>query len=357
MGFEKYIADKSGLTCLLIVSFALLNIGAATDKRQKEKKLEVSAWLPCWFQSAAFESVKSNVAVFDEIRPFWYELGDDGEVIPSSASEFSAGEYSNQSICNYLTENNIKITPSITNQYNMLKVKVMLSDPLTQKRHINNILTVVEKGNFQGIEINYENMSAGDKDAFTEFVKDLSIAMHKKGKTLTVTLHPKSATYSGCQGDRAQDWLRLSEFVDTVSIMCYDYSHKSTKPGPVAPIWWVEDVISYAITIIPQEKIYLGIPNYGYDWSGGEAREVYYKDVIILKERYKVKQKWDKKHKAPFLKYIDKNGREHQIWFENKDSLLAKLGIAKKYNLKGISIWALGYEDPNMWRIIEKYLR
>ena len=34
----------------------------------------------------------------------------------------------------------------------------------------------------------------------------------------------------------------------------------------VAPINKVRQVVEYAVTQIPRDKIDLGIPNYGYDW-------------------------------------------------------------------------------------------
>ena len=38
-------------------------------------------------------------------------------------------------------------------------------------------------------------------------------------------------------------------------------------PMAVAPINKVREVLEYALTKIPSEKIHLGIPNYGYDWT------------------------------------------------------------------------------------------
>lgn len=332
----------------------LTNCGHTTERKlQSAHNLEIAAWLPWWFQSSAFESAKNNVEVFDEIKPFWYELGEAGAIVP--LSESTAEEYSNEAIHNFLIQNNIRVTVSITNNYNTLKTKLMLNNPHIKERHIRNIIELLKKNNFSGVEINYENMSPGDKDVFTQFIRDLSCALHKERKTLTLTLHPKSSHHPGNGGAKAQDWPELAKLADSFSIMCYDYSHKNTKPGPIAPIWWVEEVISYAVSIIPTEKICLGIPNYGYDWRKGEAKELYYEDIENLKKKYNTQVQWSEEDSVPFLKYKDKTGEEHQVWFEDKKSLLAKLDITQKYNLKGISVWTLGYDDPEMWQTIKKY--
>lgn len=38
-------------------------------------------------------------------------------------------------------------------------------------------------------------------------------------------------------------------------------------PMAVAPLPSVRRVLDYGVTAIPPEKIYMGMPNYGYDWA------------------------------------------------------------------------------------------
>ena len=60
---------------------------------------------------------------------------------------------------------------------------------------------------------------------------------------------------------------------------------------------------------------------------------------------------WNQGFKTPYFHYRDDEGNRHQVWFENHKSLKFKMDLVKKYNLGGISIWKLGYETENFWKV------
>ena len=45
----------------------------------------------------------------------------------------------------------------------------------------------------------------------------------------------------------------------------------------------------------------------------------------------------------------------YKIWLENEKSLEPKLQLMKEYKLAGTAAWALGQEDPDIWKLILKY--
>ena len=62
------------------------------------------------------------------------------------------------------------------------------------------------------------------------------------------------------------DYAKLGENADAVFLMTYEWGYTYGPPMAVAPLDKVREVVEYALTRIPPEKIILGIPNYGYDW-------------------------------------------------------------------------------------------
>ena len=45
----------------------------------------------------------------------------------------------------------------------------------------------------------------------------------------------------------------------------------------------------------------------------------------------------------------------YQIWLEDPESIQVKLNVMNNYDLGGVAVWRLGYEDPAVWELISAY--
>lgn len=112
----------------------------------------------------------------------------------------------------------------------------------------------------------------------------------------------------------------------------------------VAPINKVLEVLSYALTVIPAQKIHLGIPNYGYDWTlpfiRGESKATTLGNVqavqIAIENHAEIL--FDQIAQSPYFHYI-KNDLLHEVWFEDVRSMNAKFDLIENYGLRGCSYW------------------
>ncbi|MBP0983890.1 MAG: hypothetical protein J6A19_09200 [Oscillospiraceae bacterium] len=107
----------------------------------------------------------------------------------------------------------------------------------------------------------------------------------------------------------------------------------------------VRRVLDYAVTEIPPEKILMGMPNYGYDWTlpfmrGTPARSLSFTEAVELAQKYGVEIQYDETAQAPFFYYTD-NGRQHVVWFDDPRSIDAKLKLIDEYDLAGASFWTV----------------
>jgi spore germination protein len=133
-------------------------------------------------------------------------------------------------------------------------------------------------------------------------------------------------------------------------VMAYDYSDPSGDAGPIAPVSWVDQVLSLATRLIPRERIVLGLPTYGYDWSAGSvADSLQWADVQQLAKRESAAPRWDAHSASPWLSYKDQNGQIHTVWYEDARSLAAKVALARRHGLSHVVLWRLGGEDPGIW--------
>jgi spore germination protein len=116
----------------------------------------------------------------------------------------------------------------------------------------------------------------------------------------------------------------------------------------------VRSVVEYALTEIPSEKINLGIPNYGYDWTlpyvKGESKAVTIGNVeaVQIAIRQGADISFDEIAQSPFFQY-EMDGSLHEVWFEDVRSINAKYDLVKEYQLKGIGVWQIMRLYRAMW--------
>ena len=125
----------------------------------------------------------------------------------------------------------------------------------------------------------------------------------------------------------------------------------------VAPLRNVRQVLDYAVTEMPPEKIFLGIPNYGYDWAlpfrqGNKATSISNQYAVELAARHYAAIRFDEKAQSPWFRYVDGTGQEHEVWFEDARSIRAKLALTQEYGLHGVSYWNLMRPFPQNWLVL-----
>ncbi|MCG2826633.1 MAG: N-acetylmuramoyl-L-alanine amidase, partial [Thermoplasmatales archaeon] len=311
----------------------------------------VAGWIVYWDDNST-GAFKNNVTVFDEISPFWYDANSDGSITALSGA-------GNQSLVSFAHNHSVKIMPLISNEYDKDIVHSIISDPVNMSRHINNITDLVITNDYDGIDIDYEGMYAYDKENFTVFVRNLSVTLHEKHKSLSVTVQAKWSDSCDWDGPGAMDYKNLSRYADKMRIMAYDEHWSTSEPGPIASIDWVEKIVNYAVRRCSREKIVLGVPNYGRDWwkkdDGNWTSKAYtYNGIINLINSEGASRQWNDTAKVPYFEYTNATGVNHTVYYEDNESLGYKLDMVSKYKISGICIWRLGNEDQNNWGMIEK---
>jgi len=225
----------------------------------------------------------------------------------------------------------------------------VINDPALRTAHIAAIVELVTANGYDGIQIDYEDLAAADRAAFSAFVGELGGALHGIGKLLYVTVHAKTDDDGYDPRNQAQDYAAIGAAADMVFVMTYDWHWETSSSGPIAPYGWMDQVVQYAVTQIPSGKVILGVGLYGYDWAGDEGVPVTWSQVQALAERYQVPKQWDEASASPHLSYTGDDGRTHEVWYEDDRSVQAKFDLARRHRLGGIGLWRLGGEDPGIW--------
>ncbi len=223
-----------------------------------------------------------------------------------------------------------------------VQMEALLTDPVVQNRAIANIQSALQEWGVHGAHLYLTDVPPALKDNFTAFTARLAQLLARHGLETSLAV-PATAL-------EAYDYAALGECVDFVVVLAYDQHNPQTVPGPVASATWVEEVVQYAVSQLPPEKLVLAIPNFGYHWrKDGQVSTITHREAVDLAAAEGVKIRWHSEHKTPYLQH---DGGE--AWFENRFSVQAKLHIAEEYGLKGIALWPLGQEDAGVWKLLEQ---
>lgn len=312
----------------------------------------ITAWLPTSFDAEqARASFEANKDILDEVSPFWYTTRpDDGALIPEQGAR-------DRSLIKAARAADVLVLPTIHNVFDPYAIISLLNNPDLRRRHIAAIIAEVRAYDYDGVDIDYEILPASSRNAYSEFIRELASALHTEGKLLTAAVHAKTEDQGGLGS--FQDWALLGELCDRVRIMTYDYHWHGSGPGPIAPGGWVTAVVNYGRTVIPAQKLQVGIPFYGYDWGPiAPATPRTWTEIQALVEQHQPEVNFAASDKSgpieeSWFSYYDQ-GSLRTVWFADHRSLTAKLALLEEQDLAGIAIWRLGNEDPQSWQIIRQ---
>lgn len=233
----------------------------------------------------------------------------------------------------------------------------IFTDIQAQDQLVDNILKILREKNYFGLDIDFEYIYPYDRESYNNFLRRMVRTLRPLGYTITTALAPKiSATQQGVLYE-AHDYPVHGALVDHVILMTYEWGYTYSPPMAVAPINQVRSVLNYAVSAIPRQKIFMGIPNYGYNWTlpyqpGTAARTISNTGAVDLAAREGAIIRYDTSAQAPFFEYYDDSGKQHVVWFEDARSILAKLTLANEFRVGGLSYWTIGQYFPQNWLVL-----
>lgn len=313
----------------------------------------VVGYVPYWDQQRGFAVVRENLEIFDEVSPMWYSLDAAGNVVLADDEHTTI----DPAEVRFLQDRGILVIPTVANlrngEWTTDTVQKVLHDPDTRAAHVRNIVDLALRRGYDGIDVDYESLQARDREVYSAFLRELGRALHAEGKLLTTSVHPKQSEPGPNEHNKAQNYSAIGAAADQVRVMTYDYHWDTSPPGPVSPVDWVEDVIAWTVTQIPAEKVRLGVVLLGYDWViGGNGSTVSYEQATARARKHDASISHVGTGHSPTFSYTDDRGREHEVWFEDVQSVRPKLRLVEKYDLGGTFFWRLGGEDSRVWSLV-----
>lgn len=299
--------------------------------------------------------LEQTLPFLSELPVFSYGFSAEGELLPPPYWDDSwmitkALDYGVQPI--------LTLTPfGVDGQFNNQLIHSVVNNEAYTNNLIENLLQIMEEKGYVGVDIDFEYILSSDRDAFTAFVGQVAERMRENGYHTSVALAPKTSTNQPGLLYEGKDYRALGELADHVLLMTYEWGYTYGPPMAVAPLNQVRRVVEYALTQIPAEKIDLGIPNYGYDWplpyerGVTAAATINNVQAVRIAVEYGAEIRFDEVAESPYFNYVSE-GVEHEVWFEDVRSLLAKFGLIKEYGLRGCGYWTIMQWFRANWQLL-----
>jgi len=242
------------------------------------------------------------------------------------------------------------------------RAAALLGDGAAQERLIGELAAQAEEKGYAGVDADFEYVGAPFARAYADFLSALRLKLHAQGKVLFAALAPKTSADQKGLLYEGHDYALVSAAVDAVLLMTYEWGYTYGPAGPVAPADQVRRVLEYALTVMPPEKIFLGFPNYAYDWTlpyrSGEsrARSLSNEEAPLLAARVGAEIRWDGRAASPYFNYTA-DGAVHEVWFEDPRSAAAKYALVSEFGLRGVGVWNFMRPFPAAFCLLDASFR
>ncbi len=370
--------------------------------------MENAAWVPWFGTTDGPKSAVKNIEKLDTVYLFTYEVQMNGTL--ANRANYDQKDWKN--LIETARENDVDVIPTLM-WFDGDRIHDVLSSRKDRRRHVKEIAKMVEDGDFDGVNIDYEGKKKETREHFSTFLKDLDKELGDKKLTCAIEARtPPESLYKDVPKnlEYSNDYEAINKYCDWVEIMTYDQQRADIKLNdqrrgvpymPVADKAWVEKVVKLAVEDIDPDKIMLGVATYGRAWdvtvapdwykdytkvatlnqprimelskiykskigrtAGGEAVITYFpEDYALGKVIKKAVKKAPKGTPKGFeaagqaLKYATDKNQEVSVRFvtwSDATAIKDKIKLAEKYNLKGLAIFkADGEEDQKIWKLIE----
>lgn len=365
---------------------------------------DVGAWVPWFADKTGAESAIENIDEIDILYPFVYEVTTSGELV--NKVNFKDSHW--KKLFDVADDERVPVIPTIA-WFDGDAIHAVLSDEDARQDHIDEIVKMVKKNRFDGVNIDYESKLSETKDFYSLFLEELKDELGSR-KRLTCTVEARTPPDSRWREvpaviEYANDYQEINKHCDWIEIMAYDQQRADLKLNderrgvpymPVADKKWVEKVLDLALEDFDEDKVMLGVATYGRAWDitvapdwyknytrvatlnqprilelaekynsnigtteGGEAVMSYFPEDSVWKifDRLPAPKGTPKGYEAAakallVSTYANVEIPVRFITWSNAKAIDDKINLVKKYDLKGVAIFKVdGEEDPAIWKL------
>lgn len=245
-------------------------------------------------------------------------------------------------LSNYVNVNNA------TGGYDSKDVERIIKDKKLRIEFIQNIVRQLKRFNFQGVNVDFDEIKNRNSKNYIAFENDLYAILHPAGLLVTQNVIPE---------DEQFNLERLQHVNDFLFVMAIDQHNENSNAGDLSNQHWVEKILDDVCTRIPSEKVILTVAGGAYDWpEGSVGTTIGYPQAISVAQEHKSPITFDQMSANLHYAYFDDDSLEHTVYFTDAATNFNIIRQADDWATGGVALWRLGSEDPRLWTFFQKNL-
>ena len=233
-------------------------------------------------------------------------------------------------------------------------VDAVVGDPARRAQAVAALVDAA--ADYAGLTLDFEGLKGGDTKAnYPALLAELRAAL-PADKTLWVCVQPDT-WYDGW------DYRAIGEAADKVILMAHDYQWTSVPQSyvgtantnsPVTPFDQVyqalRDLTDPASGVADRSKLALavsfGTAGFRVDGDGNLLETtIYHPAMDTLAARLNQSDTvvtYDTASRNPYALYTTEDGSRYKVWYENEQSVVDKIQLARMFGVNGLSLWRVG---------------
>jgi len=295
--------------------------------------------------------LKKTLPFLTYLTVFSYEVTETGEMIDIDDNELvnMANSFGVAPI--------MMLTALANNQLEAIHVvHSILQSFEKQDKFINELIQMLQKKGYYGVNINTPYILPGDRSIYVDFITRFINRLSTEGFKAFITL--SLSTFEILTGAMYRDleYEKLGQLADGIILIAYEWGNAIGIPPALLPYHNIQKLIYRMIQLIPPEKLYIGGADIGFVWklpyeeSVTKGLTITYNLAIETAYEYNSEIFFDPTTISAYFQYISAN--EYMVRFRDARSVKAFTCLVPRFGLNGIAIWNIMMFLPHLWLVV-----
>jgi spore germination protein len=309
------------------------------DEKSEEKlgAPEISGWIAWWIEDDGYTVMERHKKELTGVSPGWLNLDKNKQLVET-------GKIDKKNISKKIRDLTLKLYPMMTTDLKDQELADFIKDGKTLDEFSEKLIEKLKEYNADGLDLDFENIGASYSVEFSLLIKKLGTELKKNNLAFSVTVQAQTGQ-NDWDGLNGQDLKLIGQLADEVRLMIYDRHGQFSKPGPITPMDWYQQVLSYSLKIIPKEKLVVGLPTYGYIWEeNNDFKSFQFKDFIAYAEDKNYEIKRDSESSE-----LNFTNSKSTGWLSDSKAVTKKIEYARKIGLNRFVLWNLSGTDEELF--------